>query len=391
MKVFKATKLLVKGDRTFFDFPLGIQKEFLNSFREPCNDIERSYYQYLCHNFYIDKGKAFILNVISAISFPFILVFLLFYRLSVHQREQIDTIGDFKDKDAKGIIPDVLSSQYVINSTVWGYHPSLSFIDIRIVFKLAMRYLQSPSLILKCMLKIGLYSSLIKQYHPKRIIVHNEYSYTSSILTWYCGKNSIEHINVMHGEKLFDLKDTFFHFHKCYVWDAFYISLFCQLRAEPTQFIISIPPALKIDTYQYFNKDVFATYKYYLAEFSEKEIYGIVKSMEFAKEKGESVKYRPHPRYSDINLLKKYVPEECIEYPDKVPFYESLASLSYAVGSFTTVLIQAYFSGMGVICDDMTFKEQYDKLADLNYFLANCPLPKLSEYQNYKSIINAEH
>ena len=180
----------------------------------------------------------------------------------------------------------------------------------------------------------------------------------------------------MHGEKLFFIGDAFFHYDECYVWDEHYIKLFRELKAEPTQFIVALPESLHINITKHINKDAYADYKYYLAVASESEIKGVVESMLFAKRNGKKVKFRPHPRYTDMNLLRKYVDEEEIEDYKKVGILESISNLEYAVGSYTTVLSQAYFSGKKVILDDVTFKSEYDKLKGMKYILStkNCPI-----------------
>ena len=84
------------------------------------------------------------------------------------------------------------------------------------------------------MVKLAMYRYQYEVYHPKAMIVDEEYSYTSSFLTEYCHRLGVEHIDIMHGEKLYFIRDTFFCFDRCYVWDGYYRDLFCQLRAEPT-------------------------------------------------------------------------------------------------------------------------------------------------------------
>ena len=160
-----------------------------------------------------------------------------------------------------------------------------------------------------------------------------------------------------------------------------YIDLFISLKAEPNQFKIAIPRSLTIDVNHFLNKSLYADFKYYLAAYNEAEIKSIVNSMQFAKKQGKSIKYRPHPRYSDISLLKKYVDDIDIEWPQQVNILESVSNLDYAVGSYTTVLLQAFFSGKSVLLDDITFQKQYVKLKDLRYILSNVGLPTLSNYQ----------
>lgn len=197
----------------------------------------------------------------------------------------------------------------------------------------------------------------------------------------YCHKHGALLINVMHGEKLRYIRDSFFHFDACYVWDQHYVNLFLDQKAEPQQFIVAVPPGMKIDCKQHIRKELYADYKYYLASFTEEEIISIIKSMEFAKSAGKSVVYGIHPRFSDLTMLKKYVPEECIEYPSKVNIVDSISNTANAVGSYTTVLLQAYLSGVNVVLDDVTYESRYHQLKSYGYILAKYDIEKLSTRQ----------
>ena len=63
---------------------------------------------------------------------------------------------------------------------------------------------------LKVTIKVAGYSFMITKYQSKAIVVHNEYSFTSSILTAYCETRNVLHINVMHGEKMYYIRDSYF-------------------------------------------------------------------------------------------------------------------------------------------------------------------------------------
>ena len=110
---------------------------------------------------------------------------------------------------------------------------------------------------------------------------------------------------MQHGEKLRYIRDSFFHYDECYVWDEHYVNLFKEMHAEPSQFKVAVPPSLRIDCKVHHNSSVYADYKYYLAADTEEDIKSIVASMAFAKSEGKTVKYRIHPRYTDLNVLKK--------------------------------------------------------------------------------------
>ena len=93
------------------------------------------------------------------------------------------------------------------------------------------------------------------------------------------------------------------------------------------------------------------------------------------------MKYRLHPRYSNPKIIEKIVGKSNIEDPFKVPILSSISSMEYAVGSYSTVLNQAFNSGKKVILDDITYKEIFLQLKDVNYYLTTVQCEKLSDYQ----------
>lgn len=369
MNYFKILTLLQKGDKQLFDVPVAKQKSFLERMGEARSDIERGYKQYLCQNFFVPCWKVWFFNIAAAVMLPFLVMFYLVKGLAVRKGEHVETMIERKGMDE--VVPGVVKKKYHPDSRYWNHGASMSFGDLGFVVKLITRAPHHPYFVLKTWLNVVHYSDMIRRHSPSVMIQFGEFSFSSSILTDYCHGHGVRHIDIMHGEKLYFIRDTFFHYDECYVWDEHYVDLFKMLKAEPTQFKIALPPSMHIDTLKYSNPLAYADYKYYLANFNEEEIISIVDSMDFARNEGKSVKYRPHPRYSDMNLLKKYVLEENIEYPKMVSIQESIANMGCAVGSYTTVMVQAYFSGKDILLDDVTFKRQYDKLKELKYILSS--------------------
>ncbi len=378
MTVFKLLNLLQKGNKGCFDISAEQQLAYVKSFAEPKDDIDRSYKQFLCQEYFVPSWKRSLWWWVSLFSIPFALVALWIKGSSIHFVKEIDTIAE--DKGMDEIIPAVLTDKYVISHEGWHTGMGLSSADVKYIFSRIIGWRQ-PYFIFKTMVLIAKYSPKVTKYHPKRIIEHSEYSFGSSVITDYLHHRGVKHIDVQHGEKLLLARDSFFHYDECYVWDEHYVNLFLDLRAEPTQFRVAVPPSLHIDCEANQNSSVYADYKYYLAVNTEDEIKGIVESMAFAKGEGKTVRYRIHPRYADLNILKKYVRDEEIELPLKVSIMESVANTEYAVGSYTTVLLQAYLSGKKVLLDDLTYKDRFEQLKEFRYILANDKVERLSEKQ----------
>lgn len=300
-------------------------------------------------------------------------------RLSIRYKYDVNAI--IEKNTHSGVIPHSLNTKYRISSREWNAGWSLGIKDSLYILKLCQFIIRSPYFVFKIAYKVSLYSTMIKSYSPKAIIVFNEYSFTSSALTYYCENKKIKHINVMHGEKLFYIRDSYFRFSNTYVWEPYYIKLFISMNAPENQFIAELPPFMSIKPSEYLDIKYHSDYTYYLANFNENDIKNIVASMAFAKSKGKTVMYRPHPRYSDIDLLRKYVDESYIEYPDSVNIMLSVAKTDCAVGLYTTVLNQAFHAGKKVLIDDINFPYNYSKLKELSYSLLNKPIQKLSSYQ----------
>ena len=253
--------------------------------------------------------------------------------------------------------------------------------DINFINNIKKRYPFDYEFLLKISIKIAKYRTAIYKYpNAKIIIVGSEYSYTSSILTEWCHNNGLKHINIMHGEKLFFIRDSFFYFDKCYVWDDFYKKLFMNLRAPYQQFIIDKPPGLK------FTNNVKVTksydYTYYLQGFETPE--DLKKILEFLLilAKGTlNVSIRPHPRYSDLSSLVKIFDNKInVEDNIKISIEESIMRTKNVISLYSTVLTQAFYNDINIIIDDVSNKTRYEKLEKLQYrFIRSERCRKLSE------------
>lgn len=380
MNYFKLLLFLEKGNRTQFTYPKEEQKAFIEKLGNPKNDIDRGYKQYLCQNQLVrPKWKIVLFNVAGALGLPFMLLFFLVKRIFATKEQHLDCL--IEKKGMPEVVPFEVREKYH-PSEDYEVRSSLCLADLGFCWRLICRAPQHPYFVFKAMMNVARYSQLIRRYSPKTMIQFGEFSFSSSILTDYCHRHGVRHVDVMHGEKLFYIRDAYFHYDECYVWNEHYVRLFTSMKAEPTQFVVAVPPSLRIAEDKYKNPSAYADYKYYLARYDEETIKQIVASMSFAANEGKTVKYRPHPRYSDVALLKKYVKEESIEWPKEVNIQESVANMGCAVGSFTTVMVQAYLSGKQVMMDDVAEKKEYKQLRSLDYILSGDGFDRLSNHQS---------
>lgn len=369
---------LFAGDKSFFDIPITEQKKYLEKLGEATNDYDRSYKQYRGQAFYMSREKRILLAVMSFLLSIFLTNYYIIRGMFLKFHGDVDAIS--RASESVQFIPLSLLQKYNVNRTLWNTKGAIHIKDIPFVLGLAVRYFLHPFFYIKILFKVAKYSALIYQYHPRAIIVNDEFSFTGSLLTLFCERHHVKHIDVQHGEKLFFLRDSFFRFHECFIWDEHYRQLFISLKAEPSQFVIELPESMRFDIKKHFSKDLYADFKYYLGLYNEEELVSVIEAMKSLRNKGYTIKYRPHPNYSDRDLLKKYVSVDEIESPD-VNILESISSTKNVVGVYSTVLTQAYFNGQQVVIDDIAFKNQYNALRDLGYILIDKVKNRLSDYQ----------
>lgn len=367
----KIANYIDKKQNSLFDFDVKKQEMFLKKFQEPFDDIERSYFQYKCQM----KFNSVILKVIFTIlSLPLIIIYIILAQKKVLKKQYGGAVF-ISNGIPTNLIPNSLNEEYdiVVCDTVSGKYLGKS--DFKFIFKILKRYPFSWFFLLKSILKIEQYSFIIETYHPKAIIVCSEYSFTSSLLTEYCNDKKITHIDIMHGEKLYYMRDSFFRFNRCYVWNIYYKNLFLKLRAEYTQFIIEIPNAfiLKLKTEKKYD------YTYYLGGESEEELKSINRELRILMDNGYRISIRPHPRYSNMNYIHTIFSSFNIENCTNISIEESLCRTKNAISLYSTVLNQAYHNGINIIIDDVTNIKHYNKLRSLEYIFIEMSHNKLSE------------
>ena len=190
----------------------------------------------------------------------------------------------------------------------------------------------------------------------------------------------------MHGEKLFNIRDSFVKFDRYYVWDQHYIDLLVKLRADDKQFRIEKPGILYLDINNHGDYKYELTY--YLGGESEKELYNIKASLLDTRIPFEKIciRYHPNPRFSDENQIKKIFNCFIIENPHEISLEVSVSSTKSVVSLYSTVLYQAYLSGAKIIIDDISNPMKFEKLKSLYYVMMNKPHILLSQVVMQNSI-----
>ena len=346
------------------------QLTFLNSFNVggATNNIERSFFQYKCQMYLLSPIARFVWNFISIFVYIIVPTLLINSTVLKHQHKKIH------DKNKKiavfvGLNRDVIPKSLQNDFRIFNHNNNLVllFKDIWFIFKIFKKYLFHPYFIAKNVIKIAMYRANILDFQPSAFIVTSEYSFTSSLLTDFCEENNILHINVMHGDKLFYIRDSFFKFHKCYIWDKYYKKLFISLKADRKQFITELPESFRcIPNQTIYNKKPVITY--YLQNQNRKKLIKIRKTLDYLKNKYK-IFIRPHPIYSDNQIIKKIFINYEIENNKKINIYNSIAKTDFVISLYSTVLLQAYICKKNIIIDDVNYSNIYKKLSDLKYIM----------------------
>lgn len=377
MSWIKLLVFLSRGDKGYFDMPVSKQKYFMNQLGEPTDNIDRSYKQYKCQNFLSSKWKVSFLNLFSLIIMPIVLFVLCIRGIFSKPIRHIDALASLSF-NYHLFNEDLLQEFESYDDNLWGTGKSLQLNDIPFVLRILRKGITSPYFVCKSIVLVAIYSDMIRRYSPKALLAHCEFSFSCSLLTEYCRLKGVEHINTMHGEKFYYIRDAFVNFDRFYVWDSHYKDTLVSMKAEPNQFRVFIPKSLKFDCDKYTNLSSFADYKYYLQVCSEEELRQIISLLKKLEKGGKKFKVRPHPRYSDMKVLNKLLDGKHIENPDEVGIEESISNSRYVIGSFTTVLNQAFYSGRIAVLDDVVFNKQYEKLSEIQYILTKKDILHLS-------------
>ena len=370
-----ASRKIGNGDEKIFVFSVERQKKYISKFKEPKSNVERAYFQYKSQMKVKGFWASLIMNLASIIFIP---VYLL--KPNTKRTAEADSCDAVFVRDGHGesILPSSLKKEFkkIEKNPIEGN--LLSSADRKYISKIFWKHPFSYQFVLKAIIKIMRYRWIIDMYQPKALIVCNEFSFTSSLLTDYCNKDGVELINVMHGEKLYYIRDSFFKFNRCYIWDEHYKNLFTELRADPDQFIIEAPPSIKFESSP---EKKTVDYTYYLQTHSPEEFRRITDALKQLALQGNKVAIRPHPRFTNLDELNKYIGDSDIEVEknSEISIEKSVLRTNNVVSKYSTVLFQAYSNGTTAVIDDISNPEFYKKLDELKFAMLNLEHKLLSE------------
>lgn len=375
----KIANWIERKQNSIFSYPVNKQRAYIEKLGAPRDELERSYFQYRCQ---MKLHGAMLAAILNLAALPMSLLYLVKFKENRILFSKKQTAVLLNHGLPENIVPNTLREAYGEILPEHDVPRCLDQEDFQFLRKLFVRYPFSWLLWLKVIYKVAEYSAVVKRHTPTAIICCDEFSYASPAVTSYCRQKHIKRINVMHGEKLYFMRDSFACYDKYYVWDQYYADLLIEMGAEKTQFYVEVPDSLKFQTEEALENN--CDYTYYLAAENRQTLQKIAASMHRLRDQGCTVFVRPHPRYSNLEEIKQLFAGIGIEDASEVSIAQSLLRTKNAVSLYSTTLLQAYHNGTSVIIDDVSNGDKYRKLSDLKYCMLAKEHRLLSEIMGEK-------
>lgn len=342
----------------------------------PKNDFERSIAQHKCQ-VYPFKKDIFKLNCMSFFLIPAVLVLLLLKKRRL-VKDDSSTIVCYYCFNLPGSLPGALKDFSISYLTSEECPYYLNGKDAGFLFRFFIKSFWHPFLSFRVLLKVAKYRAIIDSFSKlEAIAITGEFADTSSAMTQYCHERGIKHYDFMQGEAFGSPRSSFFHFDKCYVWDEHYKNMFIGFGATPEQFEVSLPQCLKKIDGNHDKKTI--DYTYYLGGDADEELSIIGAAMKKLAAKGFTCEVRPHPRWSDMEKVRKEFEGITIQDTKSVNIDQSILQTKNAISLYSTVLLQAFYNDVNVVIDDLSAPEKFKMLEGYQYIMLNKPHQLLSE------------
>lgn len=255
----------------------------------------------------------------------------------------------------------------------------LAWDDVRWLFGLCLqRRLFSAFFFFKNLYHVAQLRAIFARWSPEVVICALEYTFSSSLVTEYCHRFGARTNNVMHGEKLFFVRDAFFGFDEFSVWDQHYVELFRALHGH-AQFQVELPAKFQMTAASQVPSGELPVLKYFLMDHTESQIASLCERLR-GLERRYRVVFRPHPRYTRLagERLAQLVSPFAIE-PPTVSIAESFQGCDFVVSLYSTVLFESLVCGKVPVVDDVLFPTSADFLRDLDFIVLKKPHRLLSQ------------
>ena len=377
------------------------QQQFLASIPEPKDMLERSYDKYRCLLFCSYSGKQKL--IMNTVSFFAMILLIPYCRLRGLKYDKAMASYQPQDKLLRkvsqripidDIFPQKLNEQYAQAEDYdgKGYADMLITRDAFAIFRRSVRkHPFSFHFNMVLFIRLAQACSLLMRYHPAAVTTYVcEREFADPLVTEFYESHGVQYHGFMHGDFIYTIRQAFMHLTKYWMWAEHYDRLFQDLRClfereiyVPGKYSGIVKPREKIEDYPYY-----ATY-YFSAE-KKKDIEVIKRSMMRLQQDHFRCKVRPHPRFSQTDLIYEVFGNDMtVENPKEVSIEESLDCSHLTISLTSTVLSQAYYSGKKIVLDDVTDPQAFGKLREIRYILVDKADMLLSELLDQRKDANS--
>lgn len=365
--------------------PYDKQMEYLGRFQEPRDDFERSYYKYKCfcqYCYYKKKWVLLIYNLGAMLLLPFLHMKLKHGNKAGVSGNKADiVIENVPRLPVDDILPDELVRDYPQAQEVTAINYFDSYLNNQaeeIYRELRSRYFLNFYFRIIVLLKLAQFATYIERYHPAAVAFYScEREFSSPLQSLLCEKCNAKYISFMHGDYISTLCFAFQRYSLYYIWDKSYADMFQALKcAFPVR--LYTPKKLQGLALETAPQDCryFATY--YFSDETREEAVKIHEVFHAFEARGLRTKVRPHPRFSDMDMLKAVFSDIEIENTAEYPLEGSIEQSLFIVGLNTTVLSQGFFSKKTVVIDDVSNVKKFNELEKRGYIMMKRPYIQLS-------------
>jgi len=193
-------------------------------------------------------------------------------------------------------------------------------------------------------------AGLFEIYRPRFVLMYKEYDFVGSLLTWQCRRRGSSAYNVMHGDKAYFVRDSFFVFDRYYVWHDGYGVIAKELLADPGEVVVFEPYRFrKLEIPQGSKFDLLVVMPTMELDAAQCNAWaGLLKRLAVRWE----VRIRPHPRYPPNPALMDLIKEGQLKVSDPrlETAVEAMHHARSVLGYQSTMLIEAAQQGIMVFC-----------------------------------------
>lgn len=351
------------------------QRALIDSFVFPRDDIDRAYYHYRLLKSNMATFPWLLTEVYAALRF-----FLCLTRCSLRSQkasapselgtnavlllDEVSTWEDLLPQDivARYGVPIAVPLKKLISSGC------LTKAELRLIWQCFCRHPFCPKYLYQITSRLSAYRALLSHCVPMAILVFaTEDCCAMSLLTNWCEERRITHIDFMHGDLLLGYLFAYSRYNDIYTWDVRYEILLRNAKVAANTWHVYCPSKFAPINRDEQSGDPMRIVYYFSGESTE-----ICNRLKMAllqlKKKGYICVLRFHPRFSNAKLIREIFAGFDIEDPLITPLPDSLRNVKYAVSIYSSVLLQAYHSGIPIVIDDVSDPQTFALLKYIDYW-----------------------